>query len=88
MREQNVEICRGPGCKAWSSDRIARELLEIREAQNLDEISVCRIPCMNVCGSGASVRVNSTRKIVKLKEAGDVLNALGIRKAEVVAHLA
>ncbi len=86
MRKQNVKICQGPGCKAWSSDRIARELLEIQEALNLDEISVCRVPCMNICGGGASVCVDSTRKIVKLKEAGDVLNALGIREAEVVAH--
>ncbi len=81
MREQNVEICEGTGCKAWSSDRTVRELLEILEALNLYEVRVCSVPCMNDCGGGTSVRVNSTRKILKLKEAGDVLNALGIRKA-------
>ena len=83
MREQNVKICKGPGCKAWSSDRIARELLEIREALDLSKIRVCRVPCMKVCGGGASVRVNSARKIVKLKEADEVLGALGIHEAAV-----
>ncbi len=88
MRDQNVKICKGPGCKAWSSDRIARELLEIRDALDLNEIRVCRVPCMKVCGGGASVRVNSTTKIVKLKEAEEVLGALGILEAVVVAHMA
>lgn len=88
MPRQNVKICKGPRCKAWSSDRIARELLEIREALDLDEIRVCRVSCMNVCGGGISVCVKSTGEIVKLKEAEDVLNALGVREAEVVAHLA
>ena len=78
MREQKVKICKGPGCKAWSSDRIARELLEIREALDLNEVRVCRVPCMKVCGGGASIRVNRKRNIVKLKHAEDVLGALGL----------
>lgn len=81
MQEQNVKICKGPGCKAWSSDRIASELLEIREVLDLSEVRVCRVPCMKVCGGGASVRVNGKRKIVKLKDAGEVLGVLGISAA-------
>lgn len=83
MRRQNVKICKGPGCRAWSSDRIARELGEIREALDLEGVQVCRVPCMKVCGGGASVRVNSNRKIVKLREVDDVMNALGIQGATV-----
>jgi hypothetical protein len=83
MRKQNVKICKGPGCKAWSSDRIARELLEVREGLDLEHINVCRIPCMKVCGGGASIRVNEKSKVVKMKEVGDVLNVLGIGEAVV-----
>jgi hypothetical protein len=83
MRKQNVKICKGPGCRAWSSDRIARELGEIREALGLEGIQVCRVPCMKVCGGGASIRVNSNRKIVKLREVDDVVSVLGIQEAAV-----
>ncbi len=78
MREKNVKICKGPGCKAWASDRIARELLEISDALDLSDVRVCRVPCMKVCGGGASIRVNGKQKIVKMKEAEEVLGALGI----------
>ena len=85
MQEQNVKICKGPGCKAWSSDRIARELLEISEELDLNEVRVCRVPCMKVCGGGASIRVNGKRKVVKLKQAEEVLSALGINDSAVFA---
>lgn len=88
MLEQNVKICKGPGCKAWSSDQIARELLEIRDALDLSEVRVCRVPCMKVCGGGVSIRVNGKRKIVKLKQAEEVLGALGISDAGVFSHSA
>lgn len=78
MQEQNIKICKGPGCKAWSSDQIARELLCISEELGLNEVRVCRVPCMKVCGGGTSIRVNANRQIVKFKEAKVVLGALGI----------
>ena len=85
MQEQNVKICKGPGCKAWSSDQIAREILEIRESLRLNAVGVCRVPCMKVCGGGTSIRVNGKRTIVKLKHAEEVLGALGINKTEAFA---
>lgn len=85
MQEKNVKICKGPGCKAWSSDRIARELLEISEGLDLNDVRVCRVPCMKVCGGGASIRVNGKRKVVKLKQAEEVLSVLGIDEAAVFA---
>ena len=84
IQEKNGKICKGPGCKAWSSDQIARELLETREALDLCEVSVCRVPFMKVCG--ASIRVNGKRKIVKLKQAEEVLGALVISGAAAFSH--
>ena len=80
MQEQNVKICKGPGCKAWSSDQIAREIIGIRESLGLNAVRVCRVPCMKVCGGGTSIRVNGKRNIVKLKHAEEALGALGINK--------
>ncbi len=88
MREQSVKICKGPGCRAWSSDRIARELREIGEALDLDGVKVCRVPCMKVCGGGASVRIDSQSEIVKLRDVEDALAVLGISEAVAVAQLA
>jgi hypothetical protein len=78
MQEQNVKICKGPGCKAWSSDQIVREIHGIRESLGLNAVRVCRVPCMKVCGGGTSIRVNGKRNIVKLKHAEEVLAALGL----------
>lgn len=83
MREQNLKVCTGPNCKAWSSERIARELIEIQQGLGLDHIKVCRVSCMNSCGGGASIRVNEKAKIVKMKEVDDVLNVLGISESVV-----
>ena len=80
MQEQNVKICKGPGCKAWSSDQIAREILRIRQSLGLNAVRVCRVPCMKVCGGGTSICVNGKRNIVKLKHAEEVLGVLGINQ--------
>jgi hypothetical protein len=79
MQEQNIKICKGPGCKAWSSDQIALELLDV------NEVLVCRVPCMKVCGGGASIRVNEKREILKLKQVEDVLGVLGVGGAAAFA---
>ena len=81
MQEQNVKVCKGPGCKAWSSDQIAREILGIRESLGLNGVRVCRVPCMKVCGGGTSIRVNGKRNIVKLKHAKEVFGVLDINEA-------
>ena len=78
MQYQSVKVCKGPNCKAWSSDRIASELREIGNTLDLHCIEVCRVPCMDACHGGVSVRVDSKQKIIKLKEAEDLLNLLGI----------
>ena len=80
MLKQSVKVCKGPNCKAWSSDRIARELREIGNASDLRCVKVCRVPCMDACHGGVSVRVDSKKKVIKLKEAEDLLIVLGIHE--------
>lgn len=80
MQYQSVKVCKGPNCKAWSSDRIARELREIGNASDLRCVKVCRVPCMDACHGGVSIRIDSKQKIIKLKEAEDLLYLLGIHE--------
>ena len=80
MQYLSVKVCKGPNCKAWSSDRIARELREIGNTLDSREIKVCRVPCMDACHGGVSVRVDSKKKVIKLKEAEDLLIVLGIHE--------
>ena len=75
-----VKVCKGPNCKAWSSDRIAKELREIGNTLNLPDIKVCRVPCMDACHGGVSVRVDSKGEIIKLKEVEELLSVLGIHE--------
>ena len=78
----NIQICEGPGCKEWSSDRIARELDEIREGLDLRDISICRVACMDKCGGGTSVKLSSKNRIVKIREVEEVekvLDVLGVK---------
>ena len=78
MQYKTVKICKGPNCKAWCSDRIARELREIGSTlEDLRCIKVCRVPCMDACHGGVSVRIDSKGKVIKLKETEDLLILLG-----------
>jgi NADH:ubiquinone oxidoreductase subunit E len=80
MRCKNIKICKGPNCKAWSSDQIAKELREIGNTLNLRCIKVCRVHCMDACHGGVSVRIDSKRKVLKLNEEDNLLNILGIHE--------
>jgi NADH:ubiquinone oxidoreductase subunit E len=81
MSYHNISVCKGPNCKAWNSDRFVRELREIGNNTGCDGINVRRVNCMDACHGGVSVRVNSTRKVIKIKETEDVLTVLGIHEA-------
>mgnify|MGYP000612565825 FL=1 len=80
MQCRSVKVCKGPNCKAWSSDRIARELQKAGEPLDMRGIKVCRVPCMDACHGGVSVRVNSKGEIIKLKEEEELLSVLGIHE--------
>ena len=78
MHYTNVKVCKGPNCKAWSSDRIARELRKTADNLDLSGIKVCRVPCMDACHGGVSVRIGCKGKIFKLNEAEEALTILGV----------
>jgi NADH:ubiquinone oxidoreductase subunit E len=77
MQFHRVKVCKGPNCKAWCSDRIARELRKTADISDFSEIKVCRVPCMDACHGGVSVRIGCKGKVLKLKEAEEVLTILG-----------
>jgi NADH:ubiquinone oxidoreductase subunit E len=80
MRYHSVKVCKGPNCKAWSSDQIARDLRNIRNTLDLPCIKVCRVSCMDACHGGISVHVDSKGKVLKLKDVEELLIALGINE--------
>ena len=69
---KNIKICSGPGCKAWASEKIAREL----EGMELEGVKVCRVACMRKCGGGATVQVNSSNELLKMRTCEEALDAL------------
>jgi NADH:ubiquinone oxidoreductase subunit E len=79
MGNSNVKVCKGPNCKAWSSYQIARELEKSLNVYGLSDIKVCRVACMDACHGGVSIKVDSSKKILKVKEKEDVLTILGVR---------
>ena len=66
-----IKICAGPGCKAWNSETMASRLKQLQGARE-----VCLVPCMNICGGGASVRLKDRGRIIKLRETKEVVNLL------------
>jgi len=62
-----IKILSGPGCKAWASEKIAREL---------EGVKVCRVACMRKCGAGVSVQVNSSNELLKMRTCEEALDAL------------
>tara|TARA_B100001123_G_C14403623_1_gene667779 strand:+ start:168 stop:413 length:246 start_codon:yes stop_codon:yes gene_type:complete len=69
--ETRIKICAGPGCRAWNSETMASRLKQLKGAKE-----VCLVPCMNKCGGGASVRLKDRGRIIKLREAKEVVNLL------------
>ena len=82
MPVNNIRICKGANCKAWDSDRIAREL---RKAIDLNHVKVCRISCFDACHGGVSVCVGPKNKLVKIKQVDEILHVFGVRKEELIA---
>ena len=66
-----IKICAGPGCKAWNSETMAKRIKQLKGPRD-----VCLVPCMNKCGGGASVRLRDRGRIIKLREAKEVVNLL------------
>jgi NADH:ubiquinone oxidoreductase subunit E len=84
VRNNSVKVCKGPNCKAWSSDQIARELRDIKNTLDLPCIKVCRVSCMDACHGGVSVRVDSRGKVLKIKDVEELLIVLGTNEIVLV----
>lgn len=68
----SIKICSGPGCKAWASERIAREL----EGMDREGVKVFRVTCMRKCGGGATIQVASSDEVLKMRTFEEALKAL------------
>ncbi|MEK9627617.1 MAG: hypothetical protein VW455_01200 [Nitrospinota bacterium] len=77
---KKIKICKGPGCKAWKSEKMANLLKKMPGSGE-----VCMVECMNKCGGGASIRLKNHGKIVKLREAKEVTRLLDADKASFAA---
>ncbi len=71
-RFKNIKVCSGPGCKAWASEKIAREL----EGMEMGSVKVCRVACMKKCGGGATVQVTPSNEVLKMRTFEEALDAL------------
>ena len=69
---KNIKVCSGPGCKAWASEKIAREL----EGLDMAKVKVCRVACMNKCGGGATVQVSPSNELLKMRTYEEALYTL------------
>ena len=67
-----IKICSGPGCKAWASEKIAREL----EGMEVEGIKICRVACMKKCGGGLTIQVASSNEVLKMRTFEAALDAL------------
>lgn len=71
-QSKDIKVCSGPGCKAWASEKIAREL----EGLEAEGYKVCRVACMRKCGGGATVKTAFSGKLLKMRSSEEVLQVL------------
>ncbi|GJL77764.1 MAG: hypothetical protein NPINA01_07530 [Nitrospinaceae bacterium] len=69
---RDIKVCSGAGCKAWSSERIAREL----EGLEMEGYRVCRVACMKKCGGGATVQALSSGELLKMRDPDEAIDVL------------
>ena len=67
-----IKICKGPGCKAWNSEYMAKKFSNTRGSQG-----VCLVPCMEKCGGGVSVQIEDNGEVLKLRETDGVAHLIG-----------
>jgi NADH:ubiquinone oxidoreductase subunit E len=80
---KNIKVCSGPGCKAWASEKIAREL----EGLEKEGYKVCRVACMRKCGGGATVKAAFSNDLIKMRDPKEVLQVLfAVNQSSVPAY--
>jgi hypothetical protein len=76
FRAKSINICSGPGCRAWDSEKMVRGLAQNETLLERRGLKVCRVRCMNKCGGGVSVKIASCSKMIKLKSADHILKSV------------
>jgi NADH:ubiquinone oxidoreductase subunit E len=71
-QSKDIKVCSGPGCKAWASEKIARQL----EGLETEGYKVCRVACMRKCGGGATVKAAISGELLKMRNPEEVLQVL------------
>ena len=66
-----IKICKGPGCKAWNSEYMVKEIRNSQGSQG-----VCLVPCMEKCGGGVSVQIEDNGEVLKLRETYEVVRLI------------
>ena len=66
-----IKICKGPGCKAWNSEYMAKQFSNTQGSQG-----VCLVPCMEKCGGGVSVQFDDNGEVLKLRETNEVVHLI------------
>jgi NADH:ubiquinone oxidoreductase subunit E len=69
---KNIKVCSGPGCRAWASEKIVREL----EGVEMERVTICRVACMKKCGGGATVQVTPSNEVLKMRTFEEALEVL------------
>jgi hypothetical protein len=75
-----IKICKGPGCKAWNSEYVAKEISSTQGSHG-----VCLVPCMEKCGGGVSVQLEGNGNVLKLRETDEVANFIDSSENVLVA---
>jgi hypothetical protein len=75
-----IRICKGPGCKAWNSEYMAKKF----KHSGCNQV-VCLVPCMEKCGGGVSVQFESDGEILKLRDNEEVARLLDYNAARLSA---
>ena len=69
---KNIRVCSGPGCRAWASEKLVREL----EGLEMERVKICRVACMKKCGGGTTVQVTPSNEVLKMRNFEEALEVL------------
>ena len=61
-----VLVCSGAGCKAWDSDVLIQKLKNQNECSDKRSF-ILPTKCLNNCGGGVTVKVPSSKKLIKVR---------------------
>ena len=64
-----IKICKGPGCKEWDSENMAKKFRQKQGSQG-----ICLVPCMEKCGGGVSVQVEGYGEVLKIRDSDEVVH--------------